>query len=121
MALCPRLARWRILGHSRDIRSGLLQGRQHCLNTGCEQVSLGNLKVYEFRGGPLDGQQRAIANRYGGTLPPHIFECRVQEPLTVAESYAAYVAAHPVDEKTPPKHRYYYAIEHDCYKYLGTA
>jgi len=84
-------------------------------------MSLGSLKVYDFRGGPLDGQQRAVANRYGGTLPPHIFECRVQEPLTLAASWEAYKEANPVPVKTPPMHRYFYAIEHDCYKYLGTA
>lgn len=114
MALCPRQPLWRILGHSCDVRGGVLQDRQYHGGTGREEVS----QVYEFRGGPLDGQQRTVFNRYSN-LPPQIYECRVQEPLTLAASWEAYQEQHPVPVATPPIHRYVYALEHDCYKYLG--
>lgn len=76
-------------------------------------------KVYDFCGGPLDGQQCAVPNRYGGSLPPQFYECRVREPLTLAASWEEYKDT--VVHKTSRLHRYYYALEYDCYKYLGAA
>lgn len=78
-------------------------------------------KVYDFRGGPLDGQQRAVSSKYHSTLPPPYYEHQVREPLTLAASLEEYKATDPVACRAPLRHRYYYAIEYDCYKYLGAS